>query len=221
MSAQRRGPTLALDASTYTGTVAVLDGAEVLAQAEVAMRGRDEERLMPAVAAALATAGVGPRDLGRVVCGDGPGSFTSLRIAGGIAKGIALAGGHPLFAVSTAALVATGAPLPAGRYLVVLDAMRGDVYATAVDVPDTGPIVESSTVVVAAEQAAREAVAAGRTLAGPSVALVAHPHARGVARLATLLGEPVSVDRWEPRYGRLAEAQVKWEAAHGRPLPAS
>ena len=23
---------------------------------------------------------------------------------------------------------------------------------------------------------------------------------------------------WEPAYGRLAEAQVKWEAAHGRPL---
>jgi tRNA threonylcarbamoyladenosine biosynthesis protein TsaB len=23
---------------------------------------------------------------------------------------------------------------------------------------------------------------------------------------------------WEPAYGRLAEAQVKWEAAHGRAL---
>jgi tRNA threonylcarbamoyladenosine biosynthesis protein TsaB len=28
----------------------------------------------------------------------------------------------------------------------------------------------------------------------------------------------VSLDAWEPAYGRLAEAQVKWEAAHGRPL---
>jgi tRNA threonylcarbamoyladenosine biosynthesis protein TsaB len=25
---------------------------------------------------------------------------------------------------------------------------------------------------------------------------------------------------WEPNYGRLAEAQVKWEAAHGRALTA-
>ena len=32
--------------------------------------------------------------------------------------------------------------------------------------------------------------------------------------------ERVDLDRWEPDYGRLAEAQVKWEAAHGRPLPA-
>ena len=29
---------------------------------------------------------------------------------------------------------------------------------------------------------------------------------------------PVSLDKWEPAYGRLAEAQVKWEAAHGRAL---
>ena len=29
----------------------------------------------------------------------------------------------------------------------------------------------------------------------------------------------VPLDRWEPEYGRLAEAQVKWEASHGAPLP--
>jgi len=30
---------------------------------------------------------------------------------------------------------------------------------------------------------------------------------------------PVDLASWEPDYGRLAEAQVRWEAAHGRPLP--
>jgi tRNA threonylcarbamoyladenosine biosynthesis protein TsaB len=29
---------------------------------------------------------------------------------------------------------------------------------------------------------------------------------------------PVDLASWEPDYGRLAEAQVRWEAAHGRPL---
>ena len=29
---------------------------------------------------------------------------------------------------------------------------------------------------------------------------------------------PVELASWEPDYGRLAEAQVKWEAAHGRAL---
>jgi tRNA threonylcarbamoyladenosine biosynthesis protein TsaB len=30
---------------------------------------------------------------------------------------------------------------------------------------------------------------------------------------------PVDLASWEPDYGRLAEAQVRWERAHGRPLP--
>ena len=42
------------------------------------------------------------------------------------------------------------------------------------------------------------------------------------ARLGSLLAasEPVDLGSWEPAYGRKAEAQVKWEAAHGRPLGA-
>jgi tRNA threonylcarbamoyladenosine biosynthesis protein TsaB len=48
----------------------------------------------------------------------------------------------------------------------------------------------------------------------------AAPHARGAAVLLDeiLAHGRVSLDTWEPDYGRLAEAQVKWEAAHGRPL---
>jgi tRNA threonylcarbamoyladenosine biosynthesis protein TsaB len=30
---------------------------------------------------------------------------------------------------------------------------------------------------------------------------------------------PADIASWEPAYGRLAEAQVRWESAHGRPLP--
>jgi tRNA threonylcarbamoyladenosine biosynthesis protein TsaB len=30
--------------------------------------------------------------------------------------------------------------------------------------------------------------------------------------------DPADLASWEPSYGRLAEAQVKWEAAHGRSL---
>ena len=49
--------TLALDAATYVGTVAIVDDDRVLAERETAMRGRDVERLMPAVAEALHDAG--------------------------------------------------------------------------------------------------------------------------------------------------------------------
>lgn len=216
--------TLAIDASTYTGTVAVLRGDEPVAVREVAMRGRDAERLMPGVAAALGEAGVAPRGVGRVVCGGGPGSFTSLRIAGAIAKGIALAADRPLLDVPSLLLMAAGrepAPTP-GRYLAVLDAMRGEVYAAEVEVPEAGGgwrvgdtrLLAAGDVDAAAARLAATPLGAGRTVE-------ATPHARGVARLGAWLAgrAPVDLAAWEPAYGRLAEAQVKWEAAHGRALP--
>jgi hypothetical protein len=46
------------------------------------------------------------------------------------------------------------------------------------------------------------------------------PLARGAAHITNLIdaAEPADLASWEPAYGRLAEAQVKWEATHGRPL---
>jgi tRNA threonylcarbamoyladenosine biosynthesis protein TsaB len=221
--------TLALDASTYTGDVAVLQGTRVLAEASVAMKGADHEGLMPAVATCLERAGVSVDRVGRVVCGAGPGSFTSLRIAGAIAKGVASGIGCPLLAVPSMALIVGGASVNSGRYLVAVDAMRGDFYVGLYDVSpelaiseiEPARIVSSSDVEsVAAEFGAR--VISPTRLPG---AIEAFPRASTVARLERLLdardaGGIVDIKTWEPSYGRLAEAQVKWETAHGKPLPA-
>src|SRR5438067_2384390 len=57
---------------------------------------------------------------------------------------------------------------------------------------------------------------------GPGQEIEAAPDARGAARIVDYIMKngSVDLDSWEPDYGRLAEAQVKWEAAHGRPLKA-
>lgn len=220
------GLTLALDASTYEGSVAVVRGGEVLAERAVAMRGEREERLMPAVAAALAEAGVSARDLARVVCGAGPGSFTSLRIAASIAKGIAEGTGAPLYAVPSLLLVVAGAtpPLVAGRYVAALDAMRGEWFASPMEADGSGRVARWSAAALVSAAALDELARRERArVVGPR-----HggdhphpPHARGVARLLDVEGAitPADLSAWEPDYGRLAEAQVKWESAHGRALP--
>ncbi|MEA3245449.1 MAG: tRNA (adenosine(37)-N6)-threonylcarbamoyltransferase complex dimerization subunit type 1 TsaB [Gemmatimonadota bacterium] len=216
------GLTLALDAATYDGTVAILRGGTVVAEATVAMRGETEERLMPAVIAALADVGAEPADVARVVCGSGPGSFTSLRIAGAIAKGVAVGAGAPLFAVSSLALVVAGTPdIERGDYLAVLDALRGERYAAPFRVRSDGRVVSAGDAErVAAADVAAMAARHGATPVGPAEARHAAPHARGVAKLlpAVVAAGPVDLDAWEPAYGRLAEAQVQWEATHGRPL---
>lgn len=214
--------TLAIEASTYTGSVAVIRDAAVIAEGVTAMRGEKEERLMPAVGDALRTAGVAPNEIDRVVCGAGPGSFTSLRIAGAIAKGLALSANAPLYPVSSLLLIAAGAEprLAPGRYAAVLDAMRGDVFASTFSVTDAAITVESSMTILARSDAAAYAREQSARLIGPGESLVVSPHARGAAWLGSGVAWPMPADlaTWEPDYGRLAEAQVKWEAAHGRAL---
>jgi tRNA threonylcarbamoyladenosine biosynthesis protein TsaB len=212
--------TLAIDASTYRGTVAVLSGDRVVSAAEVAMRGEREERLMPAVAAALGEAGVAVGDLGRVVAGGGPGSFTSLRIGVAIAKGICTAGRLPLFSAPSLALVVAGNAerIDAGRYLAMLDAMRGDVYAALIEFDGTVVTAVTGRQLVSRGAAIAYAAKHEAVVVGPGESIDAVPRARGVASLDSTLVSEVSLVSWEPAYGRLAEAQVKWEAEHGRSL---
>jgi tRNA threonylcarbamoyladenosine biosynthesis protein TsaB len=216
--------TLALDASTYAGDVAVLRGPELLAEAATAMKGAHEERLMPAVEQTLKHAGVDVDKIDRIVCGAGPGSFTSLRIAGAIAKGVAAGTGRPLYAVPSMALLVGGAHLAPGRYLAAIDALRGEAYVGLYDV-GTGTIDEVEPArLVAVESVSALAAEHGAKIVSPMSTIadvVASPKARAVACLDALLHArgPVDLASWEPSYGRLAEAQVRWESAHGRPLP--
>lgn len=206
---------LVIDASTYHGTVAVFRDRELVSSGNAMMRGADREDLMPAVADALAKAGVGISDLSRVVCGEGPGSFTSLRIAASIAKGISFGRGIPLFAVSSLALAAA-ASSELGKFVVTIDALRDEWYVAAFERATPQSVVQLSPTTLVP----RARLETFPALHGPVI--LASPHA---ASCATLFEEierrgPVDLDRWEPSYGRLAEAQVKWEAAHGRPLRA-
>ena len=225
-----RSFTLAIEGSTYEGSVALLSDFAVIAERGI---GREEgsgspvgmgERLMPAIAECLEEGGVKRGEIARIVCGAGPGSFTSLRVAGSVAKGLAAGYGVELFAVSSLLLTVTGAkpPLAPGEYLSVLDAMRGEVFAARVRLQPGGPASQvEPTVILSAEQLA-EAAERDRAvrIIGPGREIDARPHARGVGAVlpSILAAGPVDLASWEPDYGRLAEAQVRWEAAHGRPL---
>ena len=216
--------TLVLEASTYAGSVAVLDGSRLLMERSVVMRGKEHEALMGAVGEVLGNCAVTPEQIQRVICGAGPGSFTSLRIAGAIAKGISAACDAPLIPISSLALMIGTLPSrTAGRYLAVLDAMRGESYVQEFDVDAADRIVAVGTHRVVATAALDDlGQERGARLTGPArpKAERAEPHARGAAWVTNMIDDdsPVDLAIWEPLYGRLAEAQVKWEADNGRAL---
>lgn len=143
-------PLLAFDTSTPVGSVAVGREGEVLARALLLRAGEHAARLLPAIAEVLDEAGIARSELGGVVVGRGPGSFTGVRISAATARGLAKALGVPLWTFSSLAAGAASkegsvpdevaiqpgfhpVELPEGseawpRY-VLFDARRDRVYA--------------------------------------------------------------------------------------------
>ena len=222
--------TLALEGATYEGSVALLAGPIVVSERTIRREEgdlssvRSGERLMPAVAECLEECKVDAGQIARIICGAGPGSFTSLRVAASVAKGLAAGYGVELFAVSSLLLAVTGAqpPLAPGEYLSVLNAMRGELFAARVILDSSGVASQTGPATIITIHQLAETVEKERSVKviGPAQLCDVGPHARGVAPLLESIVEsgPVDLASWEPDYGRLAEAQVRWEAAHGRPL---
>src|SRR2546422_10576570 len=126
---------LAIDTATDIASVAVGRRAgagpvqaETGAHAQAARRHATDS--LGLVVFALAGLGFRPADLSGIVLGDGPGSFTGLRIGWAAAKGLAQEAGLDLVAVPSLMAAAGGAAMKLGPVPIAacFDALRGQVY---------------------------------------------------------------------------------------------
>lgn len=85
--------------------------------------------ILPMIDAVLARGGIALAQLDAIAFGAGPGSFTGLRIACGVAQGLAGAAELKVVAVST--LEATAEAVGAARVLSALDARMDEIYLAA------------------------------------------------------------------------------------------
>ncbi|MDH3208552.1 MAG: tRNA (adenosine(37)-N6)-threonylcarbamoyltransferase complex dimerization subunit type 1 TsaB [Gemmatimonadota bacterium] len=118
---------LALDTSGRVGSVAVGKGPAVLAQVSLTEHREHAARLIPAIDAVLSEASTSLGDLAGIVVGEGPGSFTGVRVAAATAKGLAHALGIPLWAISSLTAAALASEVGPVRY-VLFDARGDRVY---------------------------------------------------------------------------------------------
>jgi tRNA threonylcarbamoyladenosine biosynthesis protein TsaB len=89
------------------------------------------ERVLPMLERLAAAAGIAIPALDAVAFGAGPGSFTGLRIACGVAQGLAFARGLPVIGIST--LEAMADESGAARVIACLDARMHEVYYSALE----------------------------------------------------------------------------------------
>lgn len=120
---------LALDTSTSWASVAVYDGASVLAEETWLAQRRHAEELFPTIERLLGHTGTSLEAIDRVAVATGPGSFTGLRVAIAAAQGLARGSGAALVGVSTLDVLAYPHASSKLRTCPLLPAGRGEFYA--------------------------------------------------------------------------------------------
>jgi tRNA threonylcarbamoyladenosine biosynthesis protein TsaB len=229
---------LAIDTATERASIALGGpGLEALEETIAGAR-RHAAELLPAIQSLLQRGNVTLDDVSGVVLSDGPGSFTGLRVGASVAKALVQARRCPLWIAPSLLVRAAGVKQNDDLVLAVANALRGEVYAAAyrflpdrimVELPPsvrrpddliTSPL--RPTVVVG--DAPPEIIGALERWSGSAV-ITAPEGSPRATKLLDLVGQAggavlvEQVDAWEPVYGRPAEAQARWEIAHGRPLP--
>lgn len=142
---------LAFEASTHCLSVALwCDGA--ISEKSAAVPNGGSACLLPWANTLLAEAGLSLRQLDGIAFGAGPGSFTGLRLACGVAQGLASGLDLPVAPVGSLAALALAAG--SGRILACLDARMNEVYLAAYAVSGDesvevlAPIVDAGETVI-------------------------------------------------------------------------
>lgn len=207
---------LAFDTATEWCSAALwVDGA--CTHREIHAGQKHSELLVPMLMELLAESGLSLKQLDGLVYGMGPGSFTGLRIACGVAQGLALGADLPVLGISTLETLAEEAG--ADQVLACLDARMNEVYAALyqregeawrcqagplVCPPGAVPMPDGDAYVgVGSGFAAYPEIAQSRPLRRVDASLI--PHARAMARLAAprlQRGEGLPAENAEPLYIR-------------------
>ncbi|MES2900932.1 MAG: tRNA (adenosine(37)-N6)-threonylcarbamoyltransferase complex dimerization subunit type 1 TsaB [Pseudomonadota bacterium] len=209
---------LAIETSSETASCALLSGDALYARDCNGVRTHSQS-ILPMVQELLGEAGLTLSQCEAIAFGAGPGSFTGVRTACGIAQGLAYGAGLPVIGLVTLEAMALACHQRSGAtdILAILDARMGEVYWAQYH------YAGSLTVVVAPALCAPAAVAplpvAGlltacgnglsaypEAFAGRAFGAGAHadimPHARELAQLALGAGGGVPAAEAQPLYLR-------------------
>jgi tRNA threonylcarbamoyladenosine biosynthesis protein TsaB len=206
---------LAVDTALGACSVAVLEGAKILAHRFVLMDRGHAEALAPMVDEAMRESGIAFASLGRLAVTTGPGTFTGQRVGLAFMRGLRVALKKPLTGVTTLAAMATQAMVETklNRAAAIHDAKRDEFYVETL--PGSGPAIlhRDQALEHLAQFASEPFVLAGT--AAPAMAeviktamlsSVRQPDALYVARLALTM--PETSEAPHPLYLRPPDAKL-------------
>lgn len=190
---------LAIETSSELASTALLHQGQLLTRAAAGVQNHSQT-LLPMVQALLAEAGLRLSQCDAIGFGAGPGSFTGVRTACGVAQGLGFGADLPLVPIVTLEAMAQACheTCAAENVLVLLDARMEEVYWAQyryrdgweqVQVPRLGPAASVS--------AEGDVTACGNGLAAYATALAGAPFAAG--GLSTIMPHAAQVARLAQR----------------------
>jgi tRNA threonylcarbamoyladenosine biosynthesis protein TsaB len=214
---------LAIETSSETASVALLRGDAVISRVSSGVRTHSQS-VLPMVQELLAEAGLALHDCDAVAFGAGPGSFTGVRTACGVAQGLAFGAKLPAVPVVTldAMALACRQQHGAGEVLVLLDARMGEVYWAQYRFEDGAPVAVLPPALSAPGEVQPQGapVMCGNGLSAYAEAFPAGgfadimPHAEQIAQLAAqafAAGRTVTAAQAQPLYLRNKVAYTQAE----------
>jgi len=208
---------LAMETSVQPGSVALLDGDQLLYQRTLENRLRTAQTLVPEIAAGFAEVGWSAAVVDLVAVDVGPGSFTGLRIGMATAKTFAYAANCAIVGVSALDVLAcqfeTIAPEPEGelRLHVIVDAQRGDSWIVTYVRTDSGALIPQSPGILIGDDEMIASWKAGDWVTGPGL------HKQG-GQLRSRIGSDIRIapeELWNPHAEALGQLAAR-EHAEGR-----
>jgi len=120
---------LAIDTSTPSGSIALLEDDQLIAELTTCIQKTHAERLLPSIKTLLDNIGTKLEDIDGFALAIGPGSFTGLRIGLSTIKGLAWSLNKKVAGISTLEALAMNLPYSDKPVCPMLDARKKEVYA--------------------------------------------------------------------------------------------
>ena len=120
---------LGIDTSTKCGSVGLISEDETFGEIRLNVNVTHSERLLSIIDNLLKLTKISLNDLTAITVTKGPGSFTGLRIASSVAKGLTFSNQLQLISCSTLETLACNINYSSYKICPILDAKRNEVYA--------------------------------------------------------------------------------------------
>lgn len=225
--------TLALETSGFGGSLALLNGPELLGECKLDSQRRHAQTLVPEIQRLLREHGKRAADCRLLAVSCGPGSFTGLRVGITCAKTLGYATGAEIVAVPTFEAIVAGCPHELSTVQVILNAQREELFIGRYERDANGAWQESPKLRIERADQWLESLRADDHVTGPGIepivdqvasrchALAAEfwqPQASWIGRVGQRMaqaGRTTTCWDLEPYYVRKSAAEEKWDARAG------